>query len=378
MKRDARAYWIWLQNAFGAGSPKPVYLAKRFPDLVEFYEGGAGLWSSFQFVREGETAALKAFTLSAAEARLEYADKVEQKVLCYEDEAYPQRLREIDAPPAVLYLKGELPEFDGVLTITVVGARKATPGAQTNTELLCYELSKAGAIVVSGGAMGIDAAAHRGALKGASPTACVLGCGIGYPYLMQNEILRNRIVERGGVLISEYPVNTGVYKGSFGVRNRILTGLCNGVLVTEAQAKGGTMLSVAHATRQNKDIFAVPGDVSNPFAAGPNRLIQDGAVPVLSAQDILREYAGRYEPAKAGLVHKSSRTQTEPSELSGVSKNAQAVYKLLSDSPVHISEIAAYTGLKVSFILAAATELELLGHIKSYSGQRYAVNSKKE
>ncbi len=360
-------YWVWLQHAFGAGSAKPVAIGRRFHDLEEFYKGGKALWRQFSFIKESEIEALSAFSKENAEDLINYSERMDARVIAYDDVDYPEKLKQIDNPPAVLYASGNFPDFDENLVVSVVGARKASTGAVKMTENICYELSQAGAIVVSGGALGIDGAAHRGALKGLSPTCAMLACGIGFPYLMQNQSLRNKIKEKGGALITEYPVNSGVNKGNFVIRNRIISALCNGLLVSECAVKGGTMLTVNHALKQNKDVFAFPGDINNPMAEGSNRLIRDGAVPVLEVRDILDEYTH--------ILRKPKEKTDDFVELKtkspiGLSKSALDVYNVLGKEPVHVSFICESTGLKVSQVLAAITELELTDNAKTYSGQR--------
>lgn len=372
---EEKAYWMWLQHAFGPGSAKPVRIGKRFSCLEEFFKGGRGLWAGFSLISERELAALGSFSPTQAQAQLEYTRKVGQEAVAYCDEEYPEILKHIDDPPAVFYVKGELPDFDNVLAISVVGSREAGEIHIKQTELISYELSKEGAVVVSGGALGIDAAAHRGAMRGAAPTICVLACGIDFPYLMENQMLRGRVVEKGGALITEYPVNTGVNRGTFSVRNRIISGLSQGLLVAAAAKKSGTMLTVAHATKQNKDIYAMPGQLGDPLAEGPNLLIRDGAKQVLSAEDILEEYRGRYRK-EAAIPRAAAAVKPLGAKPVGLSGNAQMVYAAVGTAPEHLSAIIAKTGLRASQVQAAATELELMGILRSYSGQRYALNSK--
>lgn len=364
---EQRVYWAWLQHAFGAGSQKPISIARRYPDLAEFFEGGARIWIRHDFLTQKDLTALNEFPPSQAEAQIEFCEKLDQRVIAYCDDDYPEKLKQIDAPPAVLYVKGDICQFDNNLTISVVGSRNADKKAIEFTEYLCYELSKEGVIIVSGGALGIDAAAHRGAMRGFTPTACILACSGDYPYLIKNQSLRNNIVEKEGCLISEYPATTPVQRGSFSVRNRIMSGICNGLLVVKAKNKSGTMLTVAHATRQNKDIFAIPGDVSDEYSQGTNLLIQDGATPVLKVEDILDQYANVYQVRKPSLKERLKKGRNNPEILSD---NAKMVYNILDSKPMHVSIICANTGLKVSRALSAVTELELLGYVTTYSGQR--------
>ncbi len=364
---DDRVYWLWLQHAFGAGSDKPVSIYRRFNSLEEFHQGGKSLWSSFDFISDKNLSALSTYSLKHAEAQLEYVLKAEQNVICYTDEDYPEKLRNIDTPPCVLYYKGEIPTYDNVLTIAVVGSRQAEKNFVEVTDRICYELSKQGVMIVSGGALGIDTAAHRGSLKATGVNTCVLACGLDYPYLMENLNLRNQILDKGGCLITEYPINTGVHKGTFAVRNRIMSALSDGLLVVCAKKKSGTMLTVAHATKQNKDIFAVPGDISNPYSEGTNLLIRDGAVPVLDHSDILGNYPSynRISTTEYDILKSTNRR-----DASLLSENSRTVYSHISSKPIHVSALCERTGLKISQIQACITELELLDYIKTHAGQR--------
>ncbi|MFI3325169.1 MAG: DNA-processing protein DprA [Clostridia bacterium] len=364
---EERVYWLWLQHAFGAGSTKPASIARRYESIEAFYKEKR--WNQFDFISDSELNALKSYTLDYAQAQIEYCEKMGQTVISYGDYNYPDKLRHIENPPSVLFVKGTLPDFDDNLTISIVGSRKASSGALMLTEKISRELSIEGTVVVSGGALGVDTAAHKGAMKGTSPTVAILPCSLDFPYLMQNQKLRNQIIETGGALISEYPVNSAVYKGNFVIRNRIISGLCNGLLVSEAAVKSGTMITVAHATRQNKDIFAFPGDVNSLTSSGSNKLIVDGATPVLDVKDILDGYKCLTK-GKNNAVNLVKDDNTEKITNLGLSKNAQMIYTVLTKTPVHVTTICEITDLKISKVLASITELELMGYIKTYSGQR--------
>ncbi len=365
---DQRAYWVWLQHAFPIGSEKPISIGRRFDDLEEFYKGGKNLWYDFEFIKDMDVKALESFTPENAMAQIEYCESCGQEVITYGDYLYPEKLMTIPNPPAVLYVKGEIPDFDTRLTISVVGTRKASDTAISITEKISNELSNEGAIVVSGGALGIDTASHKGALLGKNPTVAVLACGLDYPYLMQNQSLREKIVENAGALITEYPINTAVNKGSFLIRNRIIAGLCDGLLVSECGNKGGTMITVKHAIEQNKQVFAFPAQVGNDSTQGTNKLIQDGAIPVLEVKDILGEFSDKY--IKESQVKKENLGKEENFP-QGLSKNAIMIYTIMDKEKLQLNQIAEKTGLRISQVLSAVTELELEGYIKSYSGQRF-------
>ena len=257
--------------------------------------------------------------------------------------------------------------------------------------------------------MGVDTAAHTGALKGFSPTVAVLGCGLDFPYLMENELLRERILNKGGALVTEYPPSMGVLKGTFQARNRIISALCEGTLIVSAEKKSGSMITARRALEQNRDIFAVPGNPMLPTSEGPNSLIKDGAIPVTDSEDILSFY--RDNPKLLNKKEKKDTTQVtfdsilnktsaaikpvnemkEAKETETVNKDtltdpidklineyslnktSAQVLKALSLEPMHISELIAETKLDASEILSSITELELYDAVISYSGQRYAL-----
>lgn len=177
--------------------------------------------------------------------------------------------------------------------MAVVGTRSATPYGHKTAFRLSYRLAECGALIVSGGALGIDSEAHRGALQAGGRTIAVLGCSIDYPYLSANAELRKMISEHGA-LISEYPPGTPPSKVSFPIRNRLISGLALGTVVVEASIKSGSLITADHALNQGKDVFAVPGNIMSSAYAGSNRLLSDGAKPVFSAADILSEYTSQY------------------------------------------------------------------------------------
>ena len=244
---DNRVYWIWLQNAFGAGSPKPVQLVRRIGSAEKLYQGGTRLWSSFSFVSDKELAALNAYGAEQAAAALEYYLKLGQKVITPDDEDYPVLLKEIYNPPAVLYVQGDLSILSDAVSISIVGTRKASQNGLNAAREIAYGLALKNAVVISGGALGIDSEAHKGALNGRGKTIAILPCGLEYPYLMDNAILRREIVDFGGALVTEYPMHTPVQRGAFQVRNRLISGMAHGVLIAEAPKKSGALITAKHA-----------------------------------------------------------------------------------------------------------------------------------
>lgn len=266
---DNRAYWIWMQQAFGAGSPLPWRIHRSVPGGVEaFYQGGPRLWNSLGGIREQEAAALFSFSLEEAQAQLEHALKVGWEVLTPACEEYPQALTHIYDPPAVLYGKGKLPDMDSRPALAVVGARKATPETQEKAREFGYQLALGGASVVTGGAVGVDAAVALGAIGGGGPVVSVLPVALNSPYLSKNHFLRQSILEKGGALLTEYFAQQTPGFGTFQVRNRLITGLACGVLLLQAARKSGTVMYASYAKDQNRDVFVWPGPQGDPAFAG--------------------------------------------------------------------------------------------------------------
>ena len=389
---DKRVYWIWLQNAFGPGSAKPRQIVERTGDPPSFYNGGIGLWSSFSFISDKELTALSVFGLEQASAALEYCLRLGQKVITPDSSMYPALLKEIYNPPAVLYVRGEMPDFENTLWISAVGTRKASDVGMDAAKDICYQLAKHDAVIVSGGALGVDSQAHRGALSAGGKTVAILPCAIDYPYLMDNALLRREILDMGGALLSEFPMNTPVQRGSFQIRNRLISGIAHGVLVAEAPKRSGALITAKHALDQDREVFAFIGADETAFE-GCIALTRDGAKRVHTAEDILKSFAHLREtqaikplpvvreevPAvkkrtvKPVRVMADSKPQAEPNEpaLSGVSDTAKRVFGALGDATMHASEIELQTGLPAGEILAALTELELFGLIAVLPGQRF-------
>lgn len=383
MEYDQRAYWVWLQHAMGGGSQKPHRIFSYFRTPQAFYEAGEREWRLLGFLTQKEISLLSGYSLEEATAVIEYCEKVGQQVLTPQSEIYPQCLTNIHNPPCVLYVKGELPQVDSRPAIAVVGTRNATNAGVKIAFEFGYQLAKAGAVVVSGGALGIDTAAHKGALQAGGKTVCVLGCGIEYNYLMDNASLRAAIAQSGAV-VSEYPFNMPPSRMSFPIRNRIISGLSAGTLVVEAAGKSGSLITANLALEQGRDVFAIPCGIDNPVSEGVNNLIKSGAKPVSCAKEILEEYTYRFPNtiqitdayiSPAAVAVPESKQNTQPQQLNPTEFSADAVklYAKLTPTPRHISELEQMSGLTAQQTLSAITELELAEKICSQSGRRYCL-----
>lgn len=379
---DNRAYWIWMQQAFGAGSPLPWRIHRSVPGGVEaFYQGGPRLWNSLGGIREQEAAALFSFSLEEAQAQLEHALKVGWEVLTPACGEYPQALTHIYDPPAVLYGKGKLPDMDSRPALAVVGARKATPETQEKAREFGYQLALGGASVVTGGAVGVDAAVALGAMSGGGPVVSVLPVALNSPYLSKNHFLRQSILEKGGALLTEYFAQQTPGFGTFQVRNRLITGLACGVLLLQAARKSGTVMYASYAKDQNRDVFVWPGPQGDPAFAGGWDLLEDGAKAVERGEEILEEFQYRFAgrgkiislPApRAWRAEEAAIPVLADPGLPALSQAQAAVLAALTDTPQAVAQLEEAAGLPAGQLLGALTELELLGLAQSHQGKRYS------
>lgn len=283
-------------------------------------------------------------------------------ILAMNDAGYPDSLRNIQSPPALLFYRGSLDCLMGKC-IAVVGSRKASPQGMNVTRKICRELSEAGVTIISGLAMGIDAAAHEGCLDGGSPTAAVLGCGLDVDYPVDNLSLRESIVERGGVLLSEYPPGFHANKHVFQVRNRIISGLGKALLMMESRIQSGSMLTVHHALDQGKEVFAYPGIPGSEWAEGAHQLLREGANYFTSAQDILEDLGWEADAPRP--------TAQQIKELPAMSDDQRKVFALLTQGELSFDQLAAQTGMPTPSLTIALTMLQMTGLVKALPGKCY-------
>lgn len=383
---DKRVYWIWMQHAFGPGSPTPWRIHQNVSGGAEgFWEAGPRLWNSLKGIREREAMALHAFSLEEAQAQLEYALRVGWEVLTPECAQYPQALTHIFDPPAVLYGKGELPDLESRPAIAVVGSRNARRESEEKAKEFGYQLAIGGAAVITGGAVGIDAAVTLGAMSGQGPVVSVLPVALNSSYLAKNAFLRESILDRGGALLTEYFSQQTPVHGTFQARNRLITGLSCGVLLIQAARKSGTVMYASFAKDQNRDVFVWPGLRDDPLFAGGWDLIEEGAKTVERGEEVLEEYSRRFAglgkvislfpqgenlAGTESLVREPLAALADPGvpELPG---EQALVLEALGKEPLPLPELEEATGLPAGRILSALTELELRGLVESLPGKRY-------
>jgi len=278
-------------------------------------------------------------------------------LLTWDDEAYPQALLSIADPPPVLFVDGR-EDLLNRPALAIVGSRNATPQGIETAEAFASALSMAGLTIVSGLALGIDAAAHRGGLSGAGSSVAVVGTGIDRVYPSANHNLAQRLAEAGGV-VSEFPIETPPLPANFPRRNRVISGLARGVLVVEATLASGSLITARLAGEQGREVFAIPGSIHSPFSKGSHRLIKDGAKLVETAQDVLDELRMPTEAA-------ASRPAVAAAQ-----GTAARVLEALGHDPASVDMLAERSGLSAEAICVALVELELEGRVAHLPGGRY-------
>jgi DNA processing protein len=282
------------------------------------------------------------------------------------DAGYPRRLLMIPDPPPLLYVSGTLHETDE-LAIAVVGSRRGTPAGRLITEQLANGLAEAGCTIVSGLARGVDGAAHRGALAAGGRTVAVLGCGLGSTYPPEHERLRREIEEQGAVL-SEVSLDAPPHSGHFPRRNRIISGLSFGVVVTEAAIDSGSLITARLAADQGREVFAVPGIVSAETSRGTHALIKEGATLVEQAQDVIDVIMPQLEPA---MKSRLSAARLGGASIENFGNHERLVYDALSYEPLTVDHLLERTRLPVPSVMASLLSLELRQCVRQLPGQRY-------
>ncbi len=282
-------------------------------------------------------------------------------LISFLDPSYPRLLLEIPKFPPLLYFRGSIGNPDE-LCLSVVGTRKITNYGRMATAQLVEPLADAGAVIVSGMAFGVDAAAHEIAIKKRRRTIAVLGGGLDEAslYPRHHGFLAQQILDAGGALLSEYPIGTPNYKQNFVARNRIISGLSPATLIIECGLESGTLITARHALDQNRTVFAVPGPIYSPQSQGPNNLLKMGARPATRAEDILLD-----------LNLQTLPEQQQAQELFGDSPAEYKILKLLGFEPRLADDIIKESGLEASAVTTALTFLEMKGKIKHLGGQQY-------
>jgi DNA processing protein len=357
-------YWLALSLTPGLGSVLIKRLLDRFrtPEAV-FH---APLKDLMKIEGLGEKVAgeiQKGPLEKSVKRELSLLEKAGGKIITFKDDAYPNRLKDIYDPPALLYVRGDLRGEDE-LAVAIVGSRKTSPYGRWFTEKIGQDLACHGVTIVSGMARGIDSLAHKGALQGGGRTIAVLGCGIDVIYPSENRNLFYQIIEHGAVL-SEFPMGSPPEGGHFPRRNRIISGLSIGVVIVQASAKSGSLITAGYALEQGREVFAVPGNVGAEGSRGTNQLIKEGAKLVESSEDILEEVLPQWR-REGETVQKA---EAPGRDLAGGEK---VLYGLLGETPLHIDAIIRESQLDAGKVSSLLLNLELKGLISQWPGKCFS------
>ena len=282
-------YWIWLARACGVASKNFVRLIERFETPFDIYSLGEDQIEYIEGIGERLKVKLSDKNLEESYSVLKFCKKNRVDIICYSDKRYPSSLRRLEDPPAVLFCRGKLPDFNTRLCIAVVGTRKMSEYGKQAAYKIAYEMAAANAVIVSGMAEGIDGVAAGGAIAAGGDTVAVLGSGIDVVYPKQHTKLYDKII-RTGAVITEFMPSTPPEKYNFPIRNRIISGLCQGALVIEGVRRSGALITAKAAIAQGREVFALPGKVNESNSEGPNELIRDGAYVALGSDDIIEHY----------------------------------------------------------------------------------------
>lgn len=377
-------YMFWLASACGLSHKRASALLARFGSAEEiFHASEKSLSSAPEITPEHVNILLSSRDISAITEKVESFAKRNIRLIPVNSPEFPERLKQIYDPPLLLYVMGKLPS-PKLPAIAVIGSRNCSDYGLNAAYKLSKDLAARGVVIVSGMARGIDGMAHKGAMdalppgeKPAPATIAVLGSGVDVCYPPDNQGLYERMITKGqGCVVSEYPPGTEPLKQNFPQRNRIISGLSLGVIVVEAAARSGTSITVDMALEQGRDVFVVPGSIFSRLSEGTNKLIQAGAATVTGYEDVLwaiRRHAGF---GYFGAPPQRNGNETEGAEYNrnnppALAKEELLVYSCISLEPVQLDEIVHKTSLDSWDVQYILTKMELAGHIKKLSGQKY-------
>ena len=405
-------HWIWLATRPELHERQKLAVLDAFGDPEEVFYGEKASYAKVEGMTQAGVEALADKDLIQAQKILDQCVEKGIQVCTYHDGAYPVRLKNIADPPVVLYYKGNLAGLDSAPVIGVVGTRKASAYGLTTAKRMGYQIARCGGILVSGLAEGNDGSAMAGALMAGGTVVGVLGCGadVVYPAMHRSLYLDT---ERNGCLISEFPPNTPPYKWNFPKRNRIISGLSNGVLVVEAPHGSGSLSTARQAADQGRDVFVVPGNIDVPTFQGSNALLRDGAIAVSSGWDVVSEYVMLYPdkihqdsgviPFKSDSGENMAKVAQKPTLfekrslfdrkkekkpvdnkqkkpysdqqdiLATLSEEERELLKPLKNGEILVDDLIADSGLSASKVLSMLTMLQIRGVVELLPGKRVAL-----
>ncbi len=378
-------FWLWLVLSGRCATERNVKILNHFGTPEAAFTAKRKDYEKIEGIRQPDIDLFCNKSLDMADRVLETCNNKNIKIVTIHDEEYPFRLKHIAPVPLLFYVKGEIPKEVNDLSISIVGTRQPTTYGEASAEKISFDLASMGVPIISGMARGVDTAAHKAALRAGGKTVAVLGSGVDYIYPYENKMLYEEITHSGAV-ISEFPPMAKPDAGNFPIRNRIISGISKGTVVIESNEKGGSMITARLALEQGRDVFAVPGAINSSQSLGTNELIKQGAKLVTGAIDVIEEYIDSYQRKIMRLDEYSSKKEDAPLKVASSAPNygtkaalpegdSKKVFSLLSNEPIHISDIAAKASLSAKDTATVLLMLEMDGYAISLSGGFYKIKN---
>lgn len=368
-----RIYAIWLSETFGAGSRISSILCEYYNSFEAIYNADCEEVALIESITEKHIEKLRNKSLSRAKEIVAECEALGINLLTIYDDLYPQQLKNIPDPPVLLYVKGSFPNTKNIPVIGIVGSRRPSNYGVKMAEKIAEDLGNRGFIIVSGMARGIDTCGHKGAIKAGALTVAVLGCGVDVLYPPENGALKT-LIEQNGAVISEFAPGTAPLPTHFPVRNRIVSGISQSVLVVEGKASSGSTITANLAKDQGKEVFCLPGNVDNPLSSASHKLIRDGARLVTCADDIITDLGYM-------LVEKSVEDYMEDNQermdlvFNKLTEDQRKIAEVLdNNTPMHIDEICFKSGVEIAVANQCLFMMELSGTVKQFPGKQYILS----
>ncbi len=404
---DNTLKWVWLTTLQGMTTEKITSLLNKFDDIDEIYNAGEEEYKDIDLIHQRDIRALCDKNTKSAQKVISNTEKCGAYILTYDSKDYPEKLKYISAPPYVLYVKGTLKLNEKMFCIGVVGTRELNEYGETVTGKMTFELARAGFSVVSGLALGVDAIAASAALRAGGNTIAVLGCGIDLDYPKTNRELR-KYIEQYGAVVTEYPPKTQPYPANFPQRNRIIAGLSECTLVTQAPAKSGALITAKYAHEMGREVFSVPGSVFDVNSVGNNNLIKAGATPVTHPYDLIERYKYQVEEFAPKTVRhgikmfgvkkkvfskfvniikgkdekkpekelKKEKPSINDEKYKNLNENEKVIMELIiNNEKISVDEIIRKTNLPPAKIGSTLSMMEMIGVVKKLPGNFYVVSN---
>lgn len=368
-----KIYAIWLSETFGAGSRISSKLCEYYDSFEAIYNAEPKEIALIDGISPRHLEKLCDKSLKRATEIMEECIALRIDILTIFDDKYPENLKNITDPPVLLYVKGKFPKMTNIPAVGIVGSRRPSNYGAKMAEKIAEGLGNRGFIIVSGMARGIDTCAHKGAIKAEALTIAVLGCGVDVLYPPENGAVKD-LIEQNGAVVSEFAPGTSPMPTHFPVRNRIVSGLSNAVLVVEGKASSGSTITANLAKDQGREVFCLPGNVDNPLSSASHTLIRDGARLITSADDIIMDMDYM-------LVEESGENYSEDNQermnlvFGKLTADQRKIAEVLdANTPMHIDEICFKSGIEIAVANQCLFMLELSGIVKQMPGKQYILS----